>query len=221
VDYRRKRRRKHVALFAVPVSALIAFLALGQIVAAKSGAGASHACGGHERWQIKTLTDDDVSMVRFNRIVDTTVDRLRALRSRPEMVSSRSGRIRPVERTVYRVRATLHEAKLEPDDDIHLVVQDDDLEDTLIVEFPDTRCEAAGGSLKAAEMAAARADFLAHVSLCLGRRPSLRSFTPLGGKVTIIGVGFWDVKHGTAQRGRAPQDFELHPVLGFTRGVCP
>lgn len=71
-------------------------------------------------------------------------------------------------------------------------------------------------------MAAARADFFAHVTRCLGRPPSLRSFTPIGGKATIVGVGFWDVKHATAQRGRAPKnDVELHPVLEFTRGVCP
>lgn len=69
-------------------------------------------------------------------------------------------------------------------------------------------------------MGAARDDFISHVTLCLGRRPSFGSFTPIGGKATIVGVGFWDVKHGTAQRGRAPQDIELHPVLEFTRGVC-
>jgi hypothetical protein len=38
--------------------------------------------------------------------------------------------------------------------------------------------------------------------------------------VTFVGVGFFDLKHGTPQRGRAPQDFELHPVLSFTRGRC-
>jgi hypothetical protein len=129
--------------------------------------------------------------------------------SRPESVSSKSGRIRPVERTVYRVRATHHEAKLEPDDDIHLVIHDDDPEDTLIVEFPDTSCQAARDSTKSAEMAAARADFFVHVTLCLGRRPSLRSFTPIGGKATIIGVGFWDVKHGTAQRDERPRTSSL------------
>jgi hypothetical protein len=38
--------------------------------------------------------------------------------------------------------------------------------------------------------------------------------------VTIVVVGFWDVRHGTPQRGRAPHDVERHPVLSFTGGAC-
>jgi hypothetical protein len=37
---------------------------------------------------------------------------------------------------------------------------------------------------------------------------------------TITGVGFWDVEHGTPQKGRAPNDLELHPVLKFSRAKC-
>jgi hypothetical protein len=219
----RRRTRRFLITIAALLTALVASaLVSSSLVAARPQASRSHACGGHERWAIKTLFDEpQASQVDFAHPVRTTIDRMRALRSRPEKVSSRVGRIRPVEFRVYRLRATLHEAKLEPDDDIHLVIHDENPEDTMIIEFPDTRCTAAMLSTKSQQMAEAREDFLTHITGCRGgQRPSLRSFTEIGGRATITGVGFWDVKHGTAQRGRAPQDIELHPVLAFQRGSC-
>jgi hypothetical protein len=46
---------------------------------------------------------------------------------------------------------------------------------------------------------------------------SSSSWLKLGGSVTIVGVGFWDAKHG--QTGIAPNGIELHPVLNF-KGDC-
>jgi hypothetical protein len=39
----------------------------------------------------------------------------------------------------------------------------------------------------------------------------------LKGAIVIMGVGFWDEKHG--QTGIAPNGVELHPVLSF-KGIC-
>jgi hypothetical protein len=67
----------------------------------------SHSpCAGHERWKIKTLTDDQADQVNKTATA-TTVDELRANDTRPAKVSAKVERIHPVEFRRYRVRATL------------------------------------------------------------------------------------------------------------------
>jgi hypothetical protein len=61
-------------------------------------------------------------------------------------------------------------------------------------------------------MRAARSSMLNNCGLL-----STSSFTKLKGNVTIVGIGFWDEKHG--QTGVAPNGIELHPVLRFS-GTC-
>jgi hypothetical protein len=48
--------------------------------------------------------------------------------------------------------------------------------------------------------------------------PSSSEFTPLSGRATVTGVGFFGSIHG--QTGVAPNGIELHPVLAFTRTRC-
>ena len=79
---------------------------------------------------------------------------------------------------------------------------------TMIAEFPDPVCLDTAGSTKIEAMTAARTAFIAACGL-----PSRSRFVPLEGRATIDGVGFFDVKHGTPQRGVAPNNIELHPVL--------
>lgn len=173
----------------------------------------SHPCGGHERWTVKVLTDLDASQVKF-RPRRKTIDQLRTL-ARPRSIGRGSSRTGPVEFRTYRVRARLDEAKLEEDEDVHLVIHDEHPEHTMIVEFPDPNCPDAAASFKRAAMERARSAFIAKCGL-----PSRARFTLLWGEATITGVGFWDLKHATPQRGRAPSDIELHPVLSFTRASC-
>jgi len=208
-----------VRVVAVAVAALA--IGIGASIAAASRNGSdSHGCGGHERWDIKVLADDEVTQIAVNQSLRTTIDSLRSNPTRPEKVGSKTKRIRPVEVTVYRIRAQMQEAKLEDDRDIHLVVHDAHPEHTMIVEFPDTACEPAKSSPYAQRMARAREGFYRLVTRCTGRRPSFADWTPLTGRATIKGVGFFDIKHGREQRGRADNNIELHPVLSFTRGRC-
>jgi hypothetical protein len=205
----------------VLLAVAVAALAIGASVSlAARGGTASHGCGGHERWDIKVLADDEKTQIAVNEPLRTTIDNLRNNATRPAKVSSKVKRIRPVEVTVYSIRARLQEAKLEEDRDIHLVVHDEHPEHTMIVEFPDTACEPAKSSPYAQRMARAREGFYRLVTRCNGRRPSFADWTPLNGRATIKGVGFFDIKHGTEQRGRADNNIELHPVLSFTRGRC-
>jgi hypothetical protein len=208
-----------VRVLAVAVAALAIGIGASVSLAARDS-GASHGCGGHERWDIKVLSDDEVTQIAVNQPLRTTIDNLRNNPTRPEKVGSKTKRIRPVEVTVYSIRARLHEAKLEEDRDIHLVVQDENPAHTMIVEFPDTACEPAKSSPYAARIARAREALYRLVTRCTGKRPSFSDWTPLTGRATIKGVGFFDIKHGTEQRGRADNNIELHSVLSFTRGTC-
>lgn len=80
---------------------------------------------------------------------------------------------------------------------------------TMIVEFPKATC--VHSAFKRAKIAAPRQKFLNNCG------SGSTSWKKLGGSVTIVGVGFWDEKHG--QTGVAPNGTELHPVLNFT-GDC-
>ena len=134
---------------------------------------------------------------------------------RPSGFLGSKPRQQPVEFTTYQVqRAFLVEAKTERDDDIHLVIRDG-LDRTMIAEFPDPGCLDTADSAKIEAMTGARRAFIAACGL-----PSRSRFVALEGRATIDGVGFFDVKHGTPQRGVAPNNIELHPVLRYRAFGC-
>jgi hypothetical protein len=166
---------------------------------------------GKERWSVKTLSDSRAKLVDFDP-KDTTVNQLG---SKPSPGIGRSDpRIKGVETTTYRVEAQLIEAKREEDRDIHLVIASpDNPRATMIVEFPDVRCQGTKQSKKRNAIHRARAAFEGACGT-----PSSSSFRKLNGTATITGVGFFDVKHG--QRGIAPNGIELHPVLRYRSGGC-
>ncbi len=174
---------------------------------AQPAASSGVACG-VERWAVKTLTDAGARSIHFGPR-PTTIAALRRLHPPGELGT---GRIGPVEKTTYRVRARLVAFKLEEDSDIHLVIADPHTGGTMIAEFPASFCVGSTApSTAKAEMKAARAAILR-----CGAAPRDR-FAPLAGLVTITGVGFWDFDHG--QRGVAPNAIELHPLLKIT-GAC-
>src|SRR5262249_33517352 len=81
------------------------------------------------------------------------------------------------------------------------------------VEFPHPSCT---GTVKKAETAAAREAFVA----ACGAPPTPEAngrtvFGQLEGTATVTGVAVVDVVHEVPQRGVAPIDIELHPVIGF------
>jgi hypothetical protein len=109
-------------------------------------------CVGQQRWPIKTLADPEWSKVNLKpaKIVEIPVKQLR-LMEKPKGASTKT-RIRPVEVTVYEVKAALIEARWiwdrtesvpakKGDRDIHLVIADPvNHALTMIVEFPDPAC---------------------------------------------------------------------------------
>jgi hypothetical protein len=199
------------------VTALVVTLAAGGVtdarLASQPAAQALQRCG-VERWPVKTLSDPAAAHVNFTPH-STTVQALRSLAN--AHTTSSTPRLPGTERSTFRLTAELVAFKREADKDIHLVVSTPGARTkTMIVEFPDTaHCNGAGTSAHRAAMAAARA---ALTTAC-GAAPG-STFQTLHGTAAITGVGFFDIHHATPQRGVAPNDIELHPVLSFHAPAC-
>jgi hypothetical protein len=112
------------------------------------------------------------------------------------------------------VRVLLVSAKLEEDNDIHLVIKRITTSGTMIVEFPlAPTCTANATTGAKARMKNARNAFGAACGV-----PGVSTFTKVQGRATIRGIGFFDFLHG--QTGVAPNGIELHPVLRFMDASC-
>jgi hypothetical protein len=181
-------------------------------------------CPGSERWSIKTLTDADAGSVNYSHPLKRTVAQLAAqdpaTLTPPVKIGSGTPRL-ALEKIVYRVKVRLVKAKIEGgtdgDEDIHLVIADAHPPgqpdgQTMIAEFPKAGCAPESGSTKAKQIDRARTDFVAACGMPPTGKPFVYRSTATA---TITGVGFFDLKHGTPQLGRAPHDRELHPVLKF------
>jgi hypothetical protein len=166
------------------------------------------ACG-VERWAVKTGIDPDARLVNQKAVVPTNIVRLRSLPA-PAFLPLRS-RLRPVETTVWSVDAVLLRYKQEDDSDFHLVIADTGGR-TMIVELPAPQCVGSSSPFLPAIRAVRRAFVARFHPTVVWQRPKIR--------VHVVGVGFWDYKHG--QSGVAPNAIELHPVLAISwAGTSP
>jgi hypothetical protein len=160
---------------------------------------------------VKTLQDDAGKALDLSVIEKTTVA---ALRTKPKQPGPGASRGDGVESTFYEVRARLVSAKLEEDNDIHLVIKGITTSGTMIVEFPLAPTCTAGATTGAkARMKNSRNAFGAACGV-----PGVSAFTKLKGSATIRGIGFFDFFHN--QTGVAPNEIELHPVLRFMDATC-
>ena len=157
---------------------------------------------GTERWTVKTMTDDDRHDIAPG-VQDTTI---RALRQRPTPTTRpATGRVAPAETTRFRVHARLREFVREDDGDYHLVLADR-AGRTIIAEIPDPGCVGRISPVrKGIRTARARMD---------ARYDVTTGFKAVNQRVTVRGIGFFDYSHG--QTGMAPNDLELHPVVGLS-----
>jgi hypothetical protein len=152
---------------------------------------------------VKTATDSEARLVNLVPQV-TTLSYLTSLASPSNKPTS--SRVQPTETTLFElVNVTLTEAKLESDNDYHLVLTDGT--QTMIAEVPDPSACASASPLYC-NMTHARS-----VADALGLSSSFRTVNQ---PVTVMGIGFFDYAHG--QTGVAPNAIELHPVLAFCMG---
>jgi hypothetical protein len=197
-----------LARAALAVAVLVAVTTAGLAIAGTSRQ-AAPLCG-VERWSVKTLQDPAGKALNLSSITKTTVS---ALRSKTVLRGPNGSRGSGVESTFYEVRARLVSAKLEEDDDIHLVIKGVTTSGTMIVEFPTVACSSGATTGAKTRMKNARNAFVAACGM-----PGASSFTKLKGKATIRGIGLFDFLHG--QTGVAPNGIELHPVLRFMDATC-
>jgi hypothetical protein len=112
------------------------------------------------------------------------------------------------------------------DSDYHIVLQDNSCPGsrtkcTVVVEIPRAGCvdiaSNPGGNRRFIldHITQARSDFDAFVARDKPRTLNIeRRFRVTNLPVRVFGVGFFDFDHG--QRGRAPNIFEIHPVLSIS-----
>ncbi len=202
-----------------PLLAIVLFLPLTACIVSPGGStsttvptqeteseqGANGACG-QERWPVKTMSDSMAKQVDLTPI-NTTVSELTSLRA-PKTLPQ-NGRVVPTELNTYQLTARLVEAKLEPDNDVHIVVADPKHpDDTMIVEIPSPACPAVSHSRVQQQISTVRQEFVGRFGT-----PPTTYFRDLSGTARITGIGFFDFQHG--QTGVAPNAIELHPVIDF------
>jgi hypothetical protein len=189
---------------------------------------------GVERWPVKTGTDRDVSRVDLANPQAVTINELRQLhggRAFARSTLQRQGRhrIEPDELRTFTLDATLIAYKREGgahgDSDYHLVLEDDSCPRgracTVVVEIPLADCVATAGGAGEnrrqirEQITQARSEFEEFVARDKPRNLNIEQrFRVTSTPVRVTGIGFFDFDHG--QRGRAPNIFEIHPVLSIT-----
>ena len=164
---------------------------------------------GTERWTIKTLSDADTSIVRFDTVIVSSVtEQTRLARQVIGMSDPRYS----TETTVYRITGLLTDFKRETDQDLHLVIRDPLTDSSMVIEIPSDTCPSARVTSRAPLYEAARQWIRTNAG---NPTTAFKTLTP-GKLVTITGVGYWDFPHG--QRGMAANCREIHPVLSIEDG---
>jgi hypothetical protein len=214
-----KRSARHAV-----AAAVIVIAASSAVLATRSPAAPARALfwGGDHRWDVKTLSDSDADLVRFDTPKRHRIEYM-INRDDPHVGTHtpRDPDGKHVELTVYRlIGVQVVNARIEEDGDIHLVISDK-YDRKMIVEFPNTVCKGARISDHKDEMKEARDDFGTLCGVPTWRaRTTKASPRDLTGTASLEGVGFFDLPHGTPQVGVAPNNIELHPVLKFSAEDC-
>jgi hypothetical protein len=170
--------------------------------------GSSRGCG-VLRWPVKTLSDADAAAV--NRTPqDATIALLRAFPA--PKVRPQNGRANWIEKTESAVSGNVIMWGLEPDGDLHLVLDDgSNSGQTIVLEVPDPSCLVGTTPDVQDSIAKARHDVLQ----ALGPPPSGVTALSAPVPVAVTGIGFFDFGHST---GHPPNAFELHPMLSIRIG---
>jgi hypothetical protein len=187
------------------VSCVIALLVLSSNIA--------WTCG-KERWPVKVLTDKDRAQIHKT-AKNERVSVLGGLHGPPNTdrtsANGNNHRLGAPEETTYRVSALLLGYRKESDGDFHLVLQDpNDANATMIAEIPDPQC------VQDSTLATQLGNFRQQLVAKFGAPGKKTKRLPNPVPITLRGIGFFDVDHGTEQDGKAPNNLELHPVIGMS-----
>jgi hypothetical protein len=145
------------------------------------------ACNGIERWDVKTLTDDEKGKVQLSNPMASSVQELLSLPA--PAFHDDNPRVDPEKKT-FSVVASVVGHKFEEDQDFHGVIADE-AGRTMVVEFPDPAY--AEGSRVLKQITSARRQFLKHFQEPT-KKFAVYKTSPV--KVRVVGVGFFDKIHG-------------------------
>ena len=154
-------------------------------------------CGGEERWDIKTLTDQPGRQLNVDMAIPSSIAELAQLA--PDFDPRHTPTRQPMERQLYTIECTIEKVIKEDDEDLHLVLSDGHR--TMVGEIVCPFCDEAAQS---------------------GRKTLFKNvfsfFNPFRAKKaykryrwSVTGVAFEDFSHG--QTGMAPNCVELHPIV--------
>lgn len=163
---------------------------------------------GVERWPIKTLSDSDTLKIDFTKSQATTVHDQVSL-PRPKITRNKR---HATETIVYKINCSIVGYKKEAgDQDIHVIVEDDETEETMVVEIPSHKCSAIRATSREKIFFDLNKWFVDNIGYPTNNFVYLKKHVP----ITLIGVGFFDYVHG--QVGMASNGREIHPVLKIVK----
>lgn len=161
-------------------------------------------CGGHERWDVKTLQDTGAHNIKFVPI-QSSITNLRNL-THTVKIGNHTPRF-GTEFNCYQIDCRIREYRIEDDGDVHLVlVEVKDSTKTMVGEIPDINCQQIRNSKFIKSFAGARQEFETF---------KLPHYKVKDGIYTITGVCFFDKVHG--QLGVAPNGVEIHPIMDIVK----
>ncbi len=155
---------------------------------------------GTDRWDVKMVSDEEKENIKA-RSKTATIEFINELKRPAVKVGGQTPR-QPEELQVYTLKhCVISYAKIEDDNDIHLVLETGDNKHTMVAEIPDPECEEWKQSRFKKEIAATRAAFLRY-------QQTYWNYT-----FTVKGVIFFDKVHQGI--GHGPNHAELHPILSL------
>jgi len=143
--------------------------------------------------------------IDFKKIIPSTVQEQTAL----EIPYGKKTYRLPSETKVYSIDCLIIGYKLEDDKDIHIIIEDEKTDSTMVIEIPSSECF----DIQKTSRYILFNDLDEWFSKNIGHPTSKFVFLEKHIPVTITGVGFWDKLHG--QKGTAHNGREIHPVLSI------
>lgn len=160
---------------------------------------------GVERWSIKTLSDTDTAFIHFNNVVRSSVHDQVNMEAPFGRLNDRLAS----ETVVYEIECFVIGYKKEPDRDIHVIVEDINTDETMVIEIMSPDCP----EVKNTSRHKLAIELYQWFTENIGVPRTSFTFLKDHKRINLTGVGFWDYLHG--QKGMANNGREIHPVLSM------
>lgn len=195
---------KHARKIAAGAAMIGGFMGGSSLDDTTTGLGKKQKCNGKERWEVKTMVDEEAGDINTKRSTRTTITELVETKIRPDNWGNDAPRLED-ENKLYTVKCRIIDALPQQDGDIHLALEDvDNPEATIVAEMPDPRCANVKESPYAENFRLVRNKFLTQYQ---------HGYED--GVFEIKGVLFHDKRnHG---KGGNQEGIELHPVFSIKK----